>query len=180
MTFSRKSNLLAKSRPQALDFDAFFQLHWERVCRTLFNVLGDWDEAEDLALETFMRLHDNPPRDTANLSGWVYRVAVNLGFNALRDRKRRRQYETEAGELSASGYDLADPAQAAERRLERQRVRAVLREMKPRSAEMLILRHTGLTYAELAEALEIAPASVGTLLARAEAEFEKLYQQEER
>jgi RNA polymerase sigma-70 factor (ECF subfamily) len=163
-----------------LDFDVFFHNQWERVCRTLFNIVGDWDEAEDLALEAFLRLYRRPPVDDANLGGWLYRVAVNLGFNALRDRKRRRQYETEAGELDLSGQVEGDPAQAAEQRLERRRVRAVLATMKPRSAQLLILRHSGLTYAEVAEALDITPASVGTLLARAEAEFEKLFRQEER
>lgn len=180
MTFSRKSSLPARAAAAPLDFDLFFQNQWERVCRTLFNIVGDWDEAEDLALEAFLRLYRRPPDDHANLAGWLYRVAVNLGFNALRERKRRRQYETEAVDLEFSGRAEGDPAQAVEQRLERRRVRAVLAAMKPRSAQLLILRHTGLTYAELAEALEIAPASVGTLLSRAEAEFEKLYRQEER
>jgi RNA polymerase sigma-70 factor, ECF subfamily len=180
MTFSRKSTPLAKTAPEASEFDAFFQDHWERVCRALFNIVGDWDEAEDLALEAFLRLHRSPPRERENLAGWVYRVAVNLGFNALRDRKRRRQYEMDAGGLALASDTGGDPAQAAEQRLERQRVRRVLAAMKPRSAELLILRHSGLSYAEVAAALEITPASVGTLLARAEAEFEKLYQQEER
>jgi RNA polymerase sigma-70 factor (ECF subfamily) len=47
--------------------------------------------------------------------------------------------------------------------------------MKPRSARVLILRHSGLSYAELAAALQVNPASIGKLLARAEEEFEKKY-----
>jgi RNA polymerase sigma-70 factor (ECF subfamily) len=39
----------------------------------------------------------------------------------------------------------------------------------------LILRHSGLSYIELAEALDLAPASIGPLLVRAEREFEKRY-----
>jgi RNA polymerase sigma-70 factor (ECF subfamily) len=145
----------------------------------LFNLLGDPDEAQDLALETFERLYRRPPQDPDHRSAWLYRVATNLGFNALRARRRRYQYETEAGALALEDdEDGKDPAAAAERRIERQRVRRVLSEMKPRSAELLILRHSGLTYVEVAAALEIAPASVGTLLIRAEAEFEKLYRQQ--
>jgi RNA polymerase sigma-70 factor (ECF subfamily) len=161
------------------DFERLFEEHWERLCRMLFNLLGDPDEAQDLALETFERLHRRPPQDPAHRSAWLYRVATNLGFNALRARKRRRQYETEAGAQALEVDDPGlDPAAAAERRIERQRVRQVLSGMKNRSAELLILRHSGLTYAEVAAALEIAPASVGTLLARAEAEFEKRYRQQ--
>jgi DNA-directed RNA polymerase specialized sigma24 family protein len=54
---------------------------------------------------------------------------------------------------------------------EREIVRTILAQMKPRTARLLILRHSGLSYTELAEALGIAPGSIGTLLARAEAEF---------
>jgi RNA polymerase sigma-70 factor (ECF subfamily) len=43
--------------------------------------------------------------------------------------------------------------------------------MKPRPAQLLILRQSGMSYAELAEVLGVAPSSIGTLLARAEEEF---------
>jgi RNA polymerase sigma-70 factor (ECF subfamily) len=49
--------------------------------------------------------------------------------------------------------------------------------MKPRSASLLILRQSGMTYAEIADALDLAPGSIGTLLARAEREFEAHYPQ---
>jgi RNA polymerase sigma-70 factor (ECF subfamily) len=52
-----------------------------------------------------------------------------------------------------------------------------LTQLKPRSAELLILRYSGLAYKEIAATLEIAPASVGTLLARAEKEFEDVFLQ---
>jgi RNA polymerase sigma-70 factor (ECF subfamily) len=50
-----------------------------------------------------------------------------------------------------------------------------LRQMPPREAQLLILRHAGLAYKEIADTLGLAPGSVGTLLARAEKEFERLY-----
>jgi DNA-directed RNA polymerase specialized sigma24 family protein len=57
----------------------------------------------------------------------------------------------------------------------RQRVRAVLGALKPREAQLLLLRASGLAYRELAGALGVEPASVGTMLARAEAEFERRF-----
>jgi RNA polymerase sigma-70 factor (ECF subfamily) len=68
-----------------------------------------------------------------------------------------------------------DPSREAERAEEREQVRAALEQMKPRSARLLVLRHSGLSYAELAETLKVAPSSIGTLLARAEMEFEEHY-----
>jgi RNA polymerase sigma-70 factor (ECF subfamily) len=55
-------------------------------------------------------------------------------------------------------------------------VRAALLAIKPRSARILLLRYSGLSYAEIAAALEIAQGSVGTLLARAEKEFEEVFE----
>ena len=51
----------------------------------------------------------------------------------------------------------------------------MLAKMKPRSAKILTLRYSGLSYAEVAAAMKVKPSSVGKLLARAEDEFEKIY-----
>jgi len=57
----------------------------------------------------------------------------------------------------------------------RDHVRAVLGKMRHRQAALLILRSDGLSYAEIAAALSLHAASIGTLLARAEAAFQKEY-----
>jgi RNA polymerase sigma-70 factor (ECF subfamily) len=152
------------------------QQHWDRVVAVLFRLLGDDAEAQDLALEAFFRLHRRG--QGADTAGWLYRVAVNLGLNALRARQRRRRYESQAG-LQALEQDApADPAFTLEQAEERQRVRAALAKMKPRSASLLVLRYSGLSYAEIAAALGVAVSSVGSLLTRAEAEFERRYRGE--
>jgi RNA polymerase sigma-70 factor (ECF subfamily) len=158
-------------------FEAAFQSHWNRLHAVLFRMLGDGDEAEDLALETFWQLHHRSPafENEQELGGWLYRVATNLGLNALRARSRRRRYEEEAARLARQTARGEDPAAALEQAQERQRVRSALARLRPRSAQMLVLRHSGLSYVEIAAALQIAPASVGTLLARAEREFEEMY-----
>jgi RNA polymerase sigma-70 factor (ECF subfamily) len=162
---------------QEAAFEAAFQENWARVVGVLRGLLGAEAEAEDLALETFYRLHRRPPslESTGSLRGWLYKVATHLGLNALRARNRRRRYEEQAGILDLQEAPSVDPAQEVERRQERGRVRQVLAGMKPRSAQLLLLRHSGCSYAEMASALRIAPGSVGTLLARAELEFEKRY-----
>jgi RNA polymerase sigma-70 factor (ECF subfamily) len=158
-------------------FEAAFREHWPRVVATLYRLVGESDEAEDLALETFWRLHRNPPplAQQESLRGWLYRVATNLGLNALRARKRRQSYEAQASHLEFQESSPSDPADEVERTQEGNRVRLTLAQIKPRSAQLLVLRHSGFSYAEIAAALEIAPASVGVLLARAEKEFEERY-----
>ncbi len=157
--------------------EAAFNQHWSRVYGVLYRLVGEHAEAEDLALEAFWRLHKQRPmlESEQNLSGWLYRVAMNLGFNALRAQKRRQRYETQAGKIVLDNEPAFDPAEQVEKNFEQRRVRKALANMKPRSAQLLILRHSGLAYAELSAALSVAPGSIGTLLARAEREFEESY-----
>lgn len=152
-----------------------FEEHWSSVCETLFYLVGDANEAQDLALEAFWRLHTRPPRDKTNLGGWLHRVATNLGLNAIRAQRRRQQYEEAAGMLKLQRAEPMDPAEEVECRETRERVRHVLARMPRRKAQILILRHTDHTYAEIADILGIASGSVGTMLTRAEKAFERRY-----
>lgn len=160
------------------DFESIFIEHWPRVYGLLLRLVGNPAEAEDLALETFQRLHDRPPADpNLNLGGWLYRVATNLGLNALRAWKRRERYELEAGRWEAQSSPAPDPEEAAALAEDQRRVRRVLRAMDERQARLLLLRHSGLAYKELAAALGVSVNSIGTLLARAEREFERRYRE---
>jgi RNA polymerase sigma-70 factor (ECF subfamily) len=175
MTLPKSNKVTLQASREATDFEALFQEHWNRVCGILFRLVGDWDEAQDLALDTYEQLYRRPPKDDTNLSGWLYRVATNRGLNALRARERRARYEQKAGRLTLEEDQPEDPADVLERKQEQAQVRITLGLMKPRSAQLLILRHSGLSYAEIASAIEVSPNSVGTLLARAEREFEEQY-----
>ena len=174
MTLSAKKISTIKPQDQPYRFEDLFQEHWSRVCRVIYRMVGDWDEAEDLAIDTFWRWYKNPPIRQDNPGGWLYRVATNLGLNALRARKRRQHYEEQVG-AQALERSAGDTAAAVSQSLERQQVRAALSKMKPRSAQLLILRYSGQSYSEIAAAIGVAPGSVGTLLVRAEQEFEKVF-----
>ena len=59
-------------------------------------------------------------------------------------------------------------------------VREALAKLKVEKAQLLLLRHSGLSYREIADALQLGVNSVGQQLARAEAEFSALYQRQQR
>ncbi len=159
-------------------FDELFLRYYSRIYEVLYRLTGDAAEADDLAQETFIRLYRQPPglyggsgeTREHNVGGWLYRVAVNLGYNALRASRRRTTYE-QAGDVALP----ADPETLAAQSDERRRVREVLADLPVQQAQMLVLRYAGLSYKELALALDVAPTSVGTLLARAERAFEARY-----
>ncbi len=155
-------------------FEDSFTRHYSRVYQVLFRLTGNRAEAEDLALETFWRLWQRAPA-MPNPAAWLYRVATNLGYNALRATRRRTHYEDAAAQLVWQTPASPDPLSAAERAAERARVQATLGRLRSRDAQILVLRHSVLSYREIADALGVSPNSVGALLARAEKEFEKHY-----
>ncbi len=162
-------------------FESAFQEHWQRIFQVIYRLVGDGAEAEDLAIEAFWRLHSEMSVGGKMLTpGWLYRVAVNLGLNSLRASRRRRGYEDAAAQWTTENRAGGDPLELAAQTEERRRVRSVLARLKPRSARLLILRHSGLSYAELASAFDIPVTSVGSMLCRAEKEFGQAYRHPER
>lgn len=157
------------------EFETAFLDHYPAVYRILVQLTGDPDEAEDLALETFWRLWKTPPDHTDYLRGWLYRVALRLGFNHLRANRRRLNHEQRAMQQSLDETGTLKPEAQVEAHIEQERVQKVLREMPEKQAQILLLRYNGTSYKEIALALHVKPSSVGALLARAEESFEKLY-----
>jgi len=166
-----------ESRESASGFEALFMEHWAHVYRILHHLLGDPSEAEDLALETFFRLYQHYPlpEKEFNLGGWLYQVATNLALHSIRSWKRRERYELAAGRYALDETPEDHPAEIMAKEEEHRFVRLALAEMNERQSQLLIMRHSGLSYKDIAKALKLAPTSIGPLLVRAEREFEKHY-----
>jgi RNA polymerase sigma factor (sigma-70 family) len=164
-----------KSESDSSEFEALFKEHWARVYRLLCRLVGDPSEAEDLALETFLRLYRHHPHqeDGFNPGGWLHRVATNLGLHSIRSWKRRQHYETNAGKYTLNEEPPAE--MLAQQEEQHSLVRLALAQMNQRQSQLLILRHSGLAYKDIAKTLNLAPSSIGPLLVRAEREFEKRY-----
>jgi RNA polymerase sigma-70 factor (ECF subfamily) len=159
------------------DFESVFARYWEHVYRVLHRLVADPAEAEDLALETFVRLYQRLPIEEPDfqLGGWLYRVATNLGLRSIRSFKRREQYELAAGKSAIDETQAANPVDIFSQKEEYSLARQALAQMNDRQSQILVLRYSGLSYKEIALTLELSPASIGPLLLRAEREFEARY-----
>jgi len=154
-----------------------FRDHHPRIVGMLARLTGDRGQAEDIAGDVFCKLARRPAAlgDRDDLTAWVYRVATNAGFDALRRHSRRRRREEAAGVETLRLAAPPDALQGPLREERRARVRFVLEDLKPREAQLLLLRSSGLAYREIAQSLGVAAGSVGALLARAEAKFERKF-----
>ncbi len=166
---------------QGTRFETIFLRHYGRVYRLLYRILGSAEAAEDAAQEVFLRLYrqEAAPTDEDGLNRWLARVATNHALNLLRAQRRQQDHLQYNATLdrpaTATREDSYDPAQVALAHEALQQVNATLDGLSDRARAILILRHRGFSYAEIATALEIAPGSVGTLLARAERDFRQRY-----
>ena len=153
------------------DFEAVFRAQYPRIARVIARVVRDPARSEELAVEVFLKLWRSPRAQGDRVEGWLCRVAVRKALDELRRQTRRARYEQFLG----FGKPAADPESLHAAAEEQQRVRVVLAALNRRQAELLLLRSNDLTYEELAAALHIHAASVGTLLARAQQAFRKEY-----
>ena len=164
-------------------FDALFAQFYPELFGLVFRVLGDYMETEDVLQEAFLKLADASElqnRPSAEVGAWLRRVGLNIAFNRLRSARRARARLERVGRLERRDDEPVDnPVAAPDRvilqREERADVRRALAEVPERQRECLLLRHSGYSYAEIAETLGIAIGSVGVLLARAEHAFRAHY-----
>lgn len=131
-------------------------------------VLGDRDEAEDVAQEAMMRLWRMAPDwrpGEAKVSTWLYRVVMNLCL----DRKRRGK---RAGTARLDDVpDPPDPGRSAPERMQdgarSDALQAALMELPERQRQAVVLRHIEeLSNPEIAGIMEISVEAVESLTAR--------------
>jgi RNA polymerase sigma-70 factor (ECF subfamily) len=152
-------------------FEDLFSAEYARVVGIANRDLADVHEAEDVAQEVFMdfrRLHSA----TADYApAWLHRAAAHASLNRLRGARRRQRREI--AQALEEGEKSVDPQKQAEIEEDRRRLRQALGRMAPRPAAVLVLRASGLSYAEVAQALGVGIGQIGTLLRRAEATLRK-------
>ena len=159
------------------DFEAVFLEHYPRVVAAIRKILGDNGQAEEKADEIFLKLHEQPHLQGPehNIGAWLHRAATRAGLDALRADARRSRYEGAANQSNSGVQPSALEGLLAEERAAR--VRAALAALNPQRAQLLLMRHSGFSYKDIAAALGLNPSSVGTLLARAESELARRYRQ---
>lgn len=152
-------------------FEALFTSEYARVVGIANRVLADAHEAEDVAQEVFIDFHRLHSATAEYAPAWLHRAAAHTSLNRLRGSRRRQKREV--AHAIREGDRTLDPQQQAEVNEDRRQVRAALARLAPKPAAVLVLRASGLSYAEVAQALGVGIGQVGTLLRRAEAALRK-------
>lgn len=161
----------AARRGDAAAWEQLVQVHQQPVFRLAYLLLGDPDDAEDVAQETFLRAYHALERfDSARpLRPWLMRIATNLCHNWRRSVGRylsvlQNVFNSEPREASA--------VQQAEQNLESEALRNAVRRLRPEDQQMIYLRYfLECSEAETAEVLGVAQ---GTVKSRSHRALERL------
>jgi len=139
----------------------------ERLFYHAGSIVKDWHEAYDVVQEVFIKAM----RETRffqpefRMKAWLFRVTTNLCFNMVRDRKRRGAILDGMQKIDRAHADQLDRVFHGERRDE---VLAAIDTMTADHREILLLRYyDDLSYAEIADVLEIKLGTVMSRLSRA-------------
>ncbi len=185
-------------------FEAIFTRFQTPLCNYLYRLVGNREQAFDLAQDVFVKVYRALSSGTTiqagALSSWLYRIASNTATDTLRRRKliawlplslfnddrgvgagvptgEGDEPQTGFGGLAATG--VYDGARFEQHVADREAVQHVLEQLPPKYATCLLLyEYEGFSCAEIADMLGISASAVKMRLMRAREKFISLYQQE--
>ncbi len=157
-----------KGQKQA--FEILVKRYEKQIFSLAFRLGGDYDEARDLAQESFLRIYQELPRydEKRKFFPWMYRVAHNTCLNTLNRRPKNRVFFEDVGEPPAALQDSADsPEVSYERQETAELVRQALQQMPDQFRIPLMLKYMeGLSYQEISQRMDLPVSTIETRLHR--------------
>ncbi len=161
-------------------FEQLVEMHQHAVVGTVAKMLGDPNDAEDVAQQVFVRIWKSAPRykPQAKFTTWMFTITRNLVFNEMRRRQRKpsvsleqREEEFHAPETPA---DAPGPAEEAlQQELERAVDAAIAKLPEKQRLAVILRRYDELPYEEIGEILGMSLSAVKSLLFRARGQLKE-------
>lgn len=174
-------------RAKAGEQDAFAMLmeaHQGRIYNLTLRMTGSYEDAAELTQEAFFNAWQGLPRfqEESSFATWVYRLASNACIDFLRREKRRKSISMTVSlddEENARQAELPDHRPTPEAEAERGELRAVIEQglaaLSEEHRQVLVMREiSGLSYAEIAQVLELEDGTVKSRIARARLALRKV------
>ena len=171
-------------RVRAGDAPAFAELverYQQRVVGIMHHLLGNREEAEDLAQEVFIRVYRAREEyvPSAKFTTWLFRIATNLALNSIRDNRHQKREMSIDAPITADAedgdektFEIADKQQTAEQKLvedaRKKMIRHAIEKLPEKQrAAVLLHKYQELDYAEIAKILSCSESALKSLLFRA-------------
>lgn len=165
-------------------FNALIDRYQVLVINTCSNLLGNRDDAEDVAQEVFFQVYKSAEkfRQEAKISTWLYRIAVNRSLNFMRYNKRSRWLKGLTSLLEDERKQVTDvPASNSARpdvALEKKERNVIVKKAidslpEKQRAAFVLHKYEGLSYQEIAGIMQRSLSSVESLIHRAKLNLQK-------
>ena len=169
--------MVAAQKGDQASFESLLRKYFTRIFNFAYRYLGSRESAEDIAQETFIRVHRclASYRPEAKFQTWLYVIARNLCFNELRKNKYKTfslegMTSSENGEFPKQFADMMtiSPAKELENKETLALVMQVIESLpENQKTAVLLRRFEGLAYEEIAQAMGLSLQAVKSLLNRA-------------
>lgn len=165
-------------------FNALVDRYQALVINTCYNLLGNRDDAEDVAQEVFFQVYKSAEkfRQEAKISTWLYRIAVNRSLNFIRDNKRSLWLKSLTSLLEDDSEQVTDlPASNSARpdvALEKKERNVIVKKAidslpEKQRAAFVLHKYEGLPHQEIAGIMQRSLSSVESLIHRAKLNLQK-------
>ena len=158
-------------------FHELVEMYKDNVLNTCYHYIHNRMDAEDLAQEVFIEVHRSIHhfKEDAQLSTWIYRIAVNKSLDLIRKRKRKKRFgylvsifTPEDDERDVQLPDSGDPETSLEQKERMQILYSAIENLAENQKTALTLsKFEGLSNKEIADIMNTSVSSVESLLHRA-------------
>lgn len=164
---------------QAGAFEQLVETYQHRLVAVMHHLVGNAEEAEDLAQEVFLRVYRarKKYRPRSKFSTWLFTIANNLALNSLRSRQRKPAVPLalhDSGPLGPRPAEqlVHDHHSGPMKRIQQQELAAVIRQaldgLNERQRMAVVLnKFEDMNYAEIAEVMGLSTKAIKSLLSRA-------------
>jgi RNA polymerase sigma-70 factor (ECF subfamily) len=171
-----EAELIARCRAgERAAFERLYRDQRRIVAATLYRVMGDRGELDDLVQEVFVIAFRGLERfrGESKISTWLYRICINVALGRLRTRSRRPPPLQLTEPAESKPEDSPDtPERLLERREDVARVYRALDQLSPKKRVVLVMHEIeGLDLKEIAEIVGAPQVTVRTRLHYARKEF---------
>ena len=157
-------------------FASLFELCYPQILRHLYRMVGNEEDASDLAAETFIRAWYQLPRirDERRFLAWLYKIATNVALDYRRTRNTRK-YRSQRTTSLLEDYVDENAARFEDQVEEQELIRLALEQVAPRPKACYLFYEAGFSYAEIADLMGMKRKSVGTYISIAREQFRRAY-----
>ncbi len=161
-------------------FEILVDKYKNRLINFVFRFVKDFDVAEDIVQETFLRVfkHRHNYKAIANFSTWIFTIAGNLAKSELRRRKRWKFLSVDAINETETRFELPDhgikPDRATSVSILDENIQQSIDSLQNKYKESLILRDIeGMSYKKIAEITKVPVGTVKSRVNRARKKLQK-------